>query len=43
MLFLLFCYCICVVTFVAYVAFISSGVVSALLGSACGAESFLRS
>jgi hypothetical protein len=33
MLFLLFYYCICAATFVEYVAFIFSGVVSALLAS----------
>jgi hypothetical protein len=34
MLFLLFCYCICAVTFVECVAFVSSGVMSGLCCSA---------
>jgi hypothetical protein len=34
-LFLLFYYCICAATFVEYIAFLFSAVLSAVLGSAC--------
>jgi hypothetical protein len=40
MLFLLFSYCICAITFVENVAFIFSGVVSALLGLRVGQSHF---